>query len=97
MYTGLLYNDMFSKSLHIWRSGWEWPTNPPMNESVSLVSTGHTYLFGLDPAWHGAENALIFTNSYKMKMSVVIGVIHVSASPLLSTRVELIDQRSCRR
>ncbi len=75
MYTGLMYNDIFSKSMTIWESGWSWPQT---NGTVSAMSNGHVYPFGLDPAWHGADNALIFTNSYKMKMSIILGVIHVS-------------------
>ena len=73
MYTGLIYNDIFSKTLHLFHSGWDFH-----NETAVAVPNGHTYPFGLDPGWHGAENALIFTNSYKMKMSIVLGVIHVS-------------------
>ena len=79
MYTGLIYNDVFSKALHLWHSGWTFP-EPEGSEVVIGVSNGHTYPFGLDPAWRDAENSLIFTNSYKMKMSVVLGVVHVSDS-----------------
>jgi V-type H+-transporting ATPase subunit a len=74
IYTGLMYNDIFSKSLHIWHSGW---TFAETNSTVIGQPNGHTYPFGLDPGWHGADNGLLFTNSYKMKMSVVLGVIHV--------------------
>lgn len=77
VYTGLMYNDIFSKSLHIWHSGWDFPEG---NGTVHGVSNGDVYLFGLDPAWHGADNGLVFTNSYKMKMAIVLGVIHVCAS-----------------
>jgi V-type H+-transporting ATPase subunit a len=78
IYTGFLYNDVFSKSLHLWHSAWEWPeSNGTM---VTATLTDHRYPFGLDPGWHGAENALVFTNSYKMKMSVVLGLIHVCPS-----------------
>ena len=76
MYTGLLYNDIFSKSLHLFHSGWSWPEQTS-NETLVAHANGHVYPFGLDPGWHGADNALIFTNSYKMKMSIVLGVIHV--------------------
>lgn len=76
MYTGLLYNDIFSRSLHIWHSGWDWPATPS-NDSVAATFNGNVYPFGLDPGWHGAENGLVYTNSYKMKMSIVLGVIHV--------------------
>ena len=72
MYTGLMYNDIFSKTLHLFHSGWHF-----IDGSTSAEFTGHVYPFGLDPGWHGASNALVFTNSYKMKMSIVLGVIHV--------------------
>jgi V-type H+-transporting ATPase subunit a len=75
IYTGFMYNDIFSKSLHIWQSGWEWPNATGL---ITAEATGHTYPLGIDPNWHGSDNALIFTNSLKMKMSIILGVIHVS-------------------
>ena len=75
IYAGLLYNDIFSKSLHIWESGWDWQAS---NETEVGIWTGRVYPFGIDPAWHSAENSLIFMNSYKMKLSIVLGVAHVS-------------------
>ena len=81
MYIGLIYNDMFSKSLHLWKSGWTFPEQG--NETVVAVSNGHVYPFGLDFAWNGAENALIFTNSYKMKMAIILGVTHVRSVPVV--------------
>ncbi|KAH8978706.1 ATPase V0/A0 complex subunit [Lactarius akahatsu] len=76
IYTGLIYNDIFSKTLHLFHSGWTFPEAG--SGIVHAEPNGYVYLFGLDPAWHGADNALIFTNSYKMKMSIVLGVLHMS-------------------
>ncbi|EJD46160.1 V0/A0 complex, 116-kDa subunit of ATPase [Auricularia subglabra TFB-10046 SS5] len=76
LYTGLIYNDIFSKSLHLWHSGWQFPD--AHNGTVDGILTNHRYPFGLDPGWHGAENALVFTNSYKMKLSIILGVIHMT-------------------
>jgi V-type H+-transporting ATPase subunit a len=75
MYTGLMYNDIFSKSMTLFTPGWEWPHGEE-NSTLVAVQTG-TYAFGLDPTWHGTDNSLVFTNSYKMKMSIILGVIHV--------------------
>jgi V-type H+-transporting ATPase subunit a len=74
MYTGLMYNDIFSKGMHLWHTGWTWPHE---SGTVDAIPNGHTYIFGIDPTWHGASNSLVFINSYKMKMSIILGVIHV--------------------
>lgn len=78
MYTGLMYNDIFSLSLNFAKSGFEWPTPDQAGQSVEAIQVAARYPFGIDPAWHGSDNALIFTNSLKMKMSIVIGVIHMT-------------------
>ncbi len=75
IFTGFLYNDIFSKSMHIFHAGWEWPRSDGVVEAVKL---DRVYPIGLDPTWHGTDNALVFTNSLKMKMSILLGVAHMS-------------------
>lgn len=76
MFTGLIYNDIFSKSMTVFASGWDWHEG---NGSARRVDR-RVYPIGLDWAWHGAENNLRFTNSYKMKLSVLLGFAHMSYS-----------------
>lgn len=46
---------------------------------VESYGTDCTYAFGLDPTWFNDENnILIVQNSFKMKMAVIIGVIHMT-------------------
>lgn len=77
VFTGFMYNDIFSLSLTLANSAWKWPEHIPSG-TVTAELTQSRYPLGIDPNWHGAENNLIFTNSLKMKMSIILGVIHMS-------------------
>ena len=82
MYTGLIYNDVFSLSFEAFPSQWQWPHNIDEGQVVqATLKQGYRYPFGLDWNWHEAENALLFTNSYKMKLSILMGWAHVSRLP----------------
>lgn len=94
IYTGFIYNDVFSKTLHLFSSGWTFPEAD--SGIIRAEPNGYVYPFGLDPGWHGADNALIFTNSYKMKMSIVLGVVHVSEPVLFRVGPDSIYTHRCR-
>ncbi|TRY59832.1 hypothetical protein DNTS_035254 [Danionella cerebrum] len=94
VYTGIIYNDCFSKSLNVFGSGWSvkpmfgekgdnWTFETlknnrllQLNPAVPNVFNG-PYPIGIDPIWNIASNKLTFLNSFKMKMSIILGVIHM--------------------
>ncbi|KAG5998307.1 H(+)-transporting V0 sector ATPase subunit a [Claviceps spartinae] len=84
VFTGLIYNDVFSKSMTLFPSAWHYPRpehyEPGQTIVAELNDNGYRYPFGLDWAWHGTENTLLFSNSYKMKMSIILGWAHMTYS-----------------
>jgi V-type H+-transporting ATPase subunit a len=82
IYTGLIYCDAFSLGLPWFKSMWVWDNDGkgPTSHRVE----GHTYPFGLDYRWHDTENDLLFSNSYKMKLSILLGWCHMTFSLMWS-------------
>eukprot|EP00731_Ephydatia_muelleri_P033235 Em0026g55a len=117
IYTGIIYNTLYSRTTNIFGSAWRpyyyGPTNRTFNTSVCAPSnttcyptacnlvycdagsmrcvfpteaqrSRQPYPFGLDPMWLIAANKLTFSNSYKMKMSIILGLFQLLFGVILS-------------
>ena len=74
IYCGLLYNEFMSVPLSMHDTCYE---RDKIETKTANKKEGCNFPFGMDPKWFVAENQLTFFNSFKMKFSVVIGVIHM--------------------
>ena len=115
IFTGLIYNDIFSKSLNIFHSSFQVyqddsvlmanatktlmidpappycdanKTSPDCNRNVSGYY-GSPYVFGIDPVWQVAENKIEYQNAFKMKVSIILGVIHMLFGVFMSLKNHL--------
>ncbi|KAK7003907.1 V-type proton ATPase 116 kDa subunit a isoform 1-like isoform X2 [Biomphalaria glabrata] len=84
IYTGIIYNDFFSKSVNIFGSQWhpvikqeEWESDDIQLNPVTSHYNVTAYPIGIDPIWQAAMNKILFLNSLKMKMAIILGVIHM--------------------
>ncbi len=82
VYCGLIYNDYFALGLDLFGSRWTFTNTGDsyVGQPKCNVDGGPctVYPFGVDPAWHRAENDLLYMNSMKMKMSVILGIIQMT-------------------
>ncbi|XP_074854232.1 V-type proton ATPase 116 kDa subunit a 3 isoform X3 [Carettochelys insculpta] len=98
IYTGFIYNECFSKATTIFPSAWSVATMANRSHWSPEYLASHSFLtldpnvtgvfkgpypFGIDPIWSMANNHLNFLNSFKMKMSVILGIVHMSFGVLL--------------
>ncbi|XP_046461917.1 V-type proton ATPase 116 kDa subunit a1-like isoform X3 [Daphnia pulex] len=93
IYAGFIYNDVFSKGVNIFGSAYK--VNLTDHElqhhhSGMLVpneANNHyrqtPYPFGVDPIWMMAENKIPYLNAYKMKISIIFGVVHMGFGVIL--------------
>lgn len=83
MFTGLIYNDVFSKGFTPFESAWEYPEEGRPEVTAHLKGS-YRYPFGIDWAWHGSDNDLLFSNSFKMKLSILMGWCHMTYALMFS-------------
>ncbi|OTF80690.1 hypothetical protein BLA29_006667 [Euroglyphus maynei] len=96
IYTGAMYNDIFSKSVNLFGTAFDKDLNLVGNITsksgehlVHLLPNKHMddnfrYYFGVDPVWQIASNKVQYTNTYKMKLSVILGVFQMFFGVVLS-------------
>jgi V-type H+-transporting ATPase subunit a len=78
-FCGIIYNDFMSIPLTFFSSCY---INDKKN-GIAMKKTNCIYPIGIDPKWYAATNDLAFMNSFKMKWSVIIGVIQMTLGIIL--------------
>lgn len=75
-YCGWIYNDFLGMNLNIFGSCYE-VREVEVETYIAPQQQDCIYPFGIDPIWGVSSNELVFVNSLKMKISVVIGILHM--------------------
>jgi V-type H+-transporting ATPase subunit a len=76
-YCGFIYNDFMSISLNIFISCYDINTAVP-GLPIRRLSPDCVYPLGIDPIWSVSDDQMNYVNSLKMKIAVIIGVIHMT-------------------
>lgn len=85
LYCGFIYNECFGIPINIFGTHYQIDHNSSHTSSYVYKKTDNSiYPFGVDPTWLFKENELIFTNSMKMKLSIVMGMIQMVFGLFLS-------------
>lgn len=113
IYSGFMYNDIFSRQVRVTESKWDMKNVTPFDHDDVLYAyfgdslSGLTITlepdepaqfnrapcaFGMDPVWQMSHNKVKWLNSYKMKLSIIMGVAHM----LFGITLNFVNQR-CKR
>ena len=71
VYCGLMYNDFMSLPLNLFTSCYDPDTGKRTDPNC-------VYPVGIDPIWYGTKMELPFLNSFKMKISVILAIAHMT-------------------
>jgi V-type H+-transporting ATPase subunit a len=98
-YCGWIYNDFIGMSLNIFGSCYH-PGPKPDGGDSNLIAKAYfpdkdcIYPIGLDPIWGRSTNELVYINALKMKISVIIAVIHMTLGIILKAYNALFFKRT---
>ena len=76
LFCGIIYNDFMGIPLSFFNSCYE-KDLLNINSDIAKQKPGCIYPIGIDPKWAVAQNELTYINSFKMKISVIIGVFQM--------------------
>ena len=81
IFCGLMYNEFFSIPLELFGTCYNYIKNGRYIQDKEVINKKTikkcVYPIGLDPVWIGNQNELVYTNSLKMKLSIIVGVVHM--------------------
>jgi V-type H+-transporting ATPase subunit a len=81
-YCGWIYNDFLGMNVNFLGSCYPLSIRND-GEMIYTHTQDCVYPFGVDPIWGVSSNNLIFVNSLKMKVSVIIAIIHMVVGVIL--------------
>lgn len=84
-YCGLIYNDFASIPIPLSKTCYTNQIIPGKNETdgIGVKNKDCSYYFGIDHKWGSSTNDLTFLNSLKMKLAVIVGVLHMTLGIIL--------------
>jgi len=83
VYHGFIYNEVISLSFSLFGNT-SWTEVVESHDGEGEWEVKGVYPFGYDPVWHGRQAQIEFTNSIKMKVSVIYGVAQMSFGLVLA-------------
>ena len=76
VFCGVIYNDFTSVSVYLFGdSCWELPA---AGATIATAKPDCVYPIGVDPVWYMSSNEILFINSVKMKIALILGVLQMT-------------------
>ncbi|KAJ6238011.1 v-type proton atpase subunit a [Anaeramoeba flamelloides] len=92
---GFIYNEIFGIPVSLFDSCWEKNDQNSTQFSIEYQRGANycTYPVGVDPEWGNKENWLKYFNSFKLKISILLGFFHILIGLIIAIVNSIISKR----